>query len=305
LRGDADWAYNATPFTNGNIFTIDEYYGVGTEGDGGQTFQQVNSDHPELFFTLNTVAAGTNDLVATYTLDLVGSPSVGDQYVITATTPIFGNGVAVGGGAGSLGWQVSNDLTVNITGTCDTPPAIVSAESVKSHNGTEWGIDMMDPLSTESRDGGVTQIRVVFDIDVDLSAASAAVTAGSGSVSGFSQPATDEMLIDLAGATHPVPGNGFCLNVQLDGIACDNPGPAQPSGILNGAILKIEVFKGDADYDKFTGFNDYVEVKSVLGKNHTQPEFLPQCDVDVDGFIGFNDYVAVKSNLGKSTPDCP
>ncbi|MHC4671367.1 MAG: hypothetical protein ACYTBZ_02685, partial [Planctomycetota bacterium] len=31
--GDADWAYNATPFTNGNIFTIDEYYGVGTEGD--------------------------------------------------------------------------------------------------------------------------------------------------------------------------------------------------------------------------------------------------------------------------------
>ncbi|MHC4795144.1 MAG: GEVED domain-containing protein [Planctomycetota bacterium] len=191
-----------------------------------------------------------------------------------------------------------------LPGGCTVAPAIEWAESVKIHNGIEWGIDML-PTNSESRLGGVTQIRVNFDIDVDLTAASAAVTAGNGSVTGFTKPATDEMLIDLAGAVHPVPGNGFCLIVQLDGIACDNPGPAQPSGILNGALLKIRVFKGDADYDKFTGFNDYVKVKSVLAKNSTQPEFLPQCDVDVDGFIGFNDYVGVKSNLAKSVPDCP
>ncbi|MHC4797219.1 MAG: hypothetical protein ACYTF1_11305, partial [Planctomycetota bacterium] len=188
---------------------------------------------------------------------------------------------------------------------CTVPPAILSAQSVKMHLTTEWGIDMMDPLSTESRAGGVTKIRVVFDRPVDISGA-VVTPSPSPPVTfvGTSQPNPDEMEIDLTG-THPVPGNGFCLIVQLDNIKCDDPGPAQPSGILNGALLKIEVLKGDANYDNFTDFNDYVKVKSVLAKNHTMPGFLPQCDVNVDGFIDFNDYVAVKSNLAKNTPACP
>ena len=143
---------------------------------------------------------------------------------------------------------------------------------------------------------------------VDISAATVVVSHGVVNMAGITNPAGDEMIIPFSTpASHNVgTAFGFCFTITLGNIKCNNPGPAQPSGILDGVVRKIKVLYGNGNNDNFCNANDYTAVKSVLGKSIYTPGFRPDCDFQLDGFNNANDYTEIKKNLGKSVVgSCP
>ncbi|GMU23165.1 MAG: hypothetical protein AMXMBFR13_32480 [Phycisphaerae bacterium] len=184
---------------------------------------------------------------------------------------------------------------------CDAPPAIVSAVSRKVHGERgAFDIDILPGTSTEPRIGGSTQVVVVFDRLV--AAADGSLNVGSEVVVSSGIVATaaitgDTLTINMSGAT-----NLSCLRVTLSGIACDDPSPARPSGVMAPARLQVRQIYADVNNDGQVASGDITQVKAVSGQAANSANF--RRDVNADGQVASGDITVTKSRSGNQAEAC-
>jgi hypothetical protein len=184
---------------------------------------------------------------------------------------------------------------------CDAPPAIVSAVSRKVHGERgAFDVDILPGTSTEPRIGGSTQVVVVFDRLI--AAADGSLNVGSEVVVSSGIVATaaitgDTLTIDMSGAT-----NLSCLRVTLSGIACNDPSPAQPSGVMASTRLQVRQIYADVNNDGQVASGDITQVKAVSGQAANSANF--RRDVNADGQVASGDITVTKSRSGNQAEAC-
>lgn len=181
---------------------------------------------------------------------------------------------------------------------CDVAPAIVSAVSRKMH-GAQGPFDV-DILAgqTEPRFGGTTQVVVTFDraVAADDGTLDTEVLVSSGTISNAAIVG-DTLTINMSGAL-----NLSCLQITLTGIACDDPGPNQPSGVMAPTVLGVRQLYGDANGDGQVASGDITQVKQVSGQVTTGSNF--RRDLNADGQIASGDITIAKQRSGNVATPC-
>ncbi len=169
-------------------------------------------------------------------------------------------------------------------------PTAQSAVSRKTHTGA-GAFDLPLPLSgnvgIESRNGPNHQVIVNFATPV--TAGSASVTAGSGSVSNFSVSGA-QVTADLAGVA-----NGQVVTVTLGNV---NDGVH-----LGNVSVPLGVLAGDVTGDGSTNGSDISQTKALVGETTMQSNF--RADVNLSGAINATDVSSVKASVGGSLPGKP
>ncbi|MGH8093679.1 MAG: alkaline phosphatase family protein [Chthoniobacterales bacterium] len=162
------------------------------------------------------------------------------------------------------------------------------AVSRKVH-GSAGTFDIDLELSDECRSGGPTndyQIVLTFPSAVTFS--SAAVTAGTGSVSSSSGSGTASVTVNLTGVS-----NAQNITLTLSGVS-DGTGTTGSISVPMGVLI------GDTTGDGAVNAGDIGQTKSQSGNAVTASNFRE--DVTVDGSINAGDIGLVKSKSGTGLP---
>ncbi|MBV9009918.1 MAG: hypothetical protein JO354_12255 [Verrucomicrobia bacterium] len=176
------------------------------------------------------------------------------------------------------------------------PVVPVSVVSRKQH-GTAGAFDVSLPLTgkegVECRvaghlpNGATGDFQLVFTFSVPVTFTGAAVTSGTGTVSGTSGSGTNTVIVNLSGVT-----NDQRIVVSLLGV---NDGTSQSSvGVPMGVLL------GDTTGDATVNSADVSQTKSRSGQAVSTANF--RSDVTADGNINSADISLVKAKSGTALP---
>jgi hypothetical protein len=166
-----------------------------------------------------------------------------------------------------------------------------SAVSRKTH-GAAGIFDVNLPLSgnsaVESRSGGASNdYQLVFTFPSAVTFTNAAVTSGSGTVSGTGGSGTLTPTVNLTSVT-----NGQRITVTLLGVN---------NGSGTGDVsVPMGVLVGDTNGDGFVNSGDALQTRSRSGQVTDATNF--RSDVNVDGFVNSGDTITVRSRSGTSLP---
>ncbi|MGI8956533.1 MAG: delta-60 repeat domain-containing protein [Chthoniobacterales bacterium] len=169
--------------------------------------------------------------------------------------------------------------------------SITSAVSRKTH-GSAGTFDIPLPLTgepgVEDRSTG-GNYGLVFNFNADVISGSAAVTSGTGSVSGLPVFAGNTMTVTLTGVT----------DVQKITVTLTNV-ISSDSQVLPATPVSMNVLLGDSTADKTVNSADGRLTKGQVGLPVTASNF--RSDVDVNGTINNADVRLVKSAFGHTLP---
>jgi hypothetical protein len=177
-------------------------------------------------------------------------------------------------------------------GTCAPPLSLTSAVSRRIHAGTPFDVAM--PLTgTAGREprGSSPQGNhtVVFTFSHSVTSGSAAVTSGTGSVSGSPTFSGNTMSVNLTGV-----GNAQQIAITLTGVT-DALAQVLPTTAVNMATLL-----GDVNGDGSVNSGDATITRNQSGQPVTATNF--RADANVDGSINSADATIVRANSGNGLP---
>jgi len=168
---------------------------------------------------------------------------------------------------------------------------LTGAVSRKTQGGAGT-FDINLPLSgepgVECRSGGGNYTEV-FSFDNNVVSGSAAVTGGTGSVSGNPTFSGNTMTVNLIGVT----------DVQRITVTLTNVTDTF-SQVLPSTPVSMNVLIGDVNGNKIVNATDVALVKSQVGHAVTGSNFRE--DVNVDGSISSSDVALTKSHVGDGLP---
>jgi hypothetical protein len=191
-------------------------------------------------------------------------------------------------------FKTGSPMTVGVqvptVGTC-SPVQLTDAVSRKTH-GAAGTFDVELPLNgsagVECRNGGGNH-SFVFSFNNNVMSGNAAVTSGTGMVSGPPTFSGNTMTVNLTGVTDVQQ-----ITVTLSGVT-DCFGSILPNTSVN-AVMLI----GDTSANRVVNATDVAQVKSQVGAAVTSANFRE--DVTVNGVIDASDVGLVKVNVGHSVP---
>jgi plastocyanin len=176
--------------------------------------------------------------------------------------------------------------TVNVTAALQ----LTSAVSRKVH-GAAGPFDIALPLSgnpgVECRSSGGNHT-LVFTFSNNVTAGSASVTAGTGSVSGSPSFAGNTMTVNLTGVADIQQ-----ITVKLSGVT-------DSSAVLPDTFVSINMLIGDTNGNKSVNASDITQTKVQSGATVTATNF--RTDLNVNGVINASDVTLVKSHSGSALP---
>ncbi len=248
------------------------------------------------------VANTTLAPVSTANVNILLSTDGGQTFatVLAANTPNDGSEVVTipGGGTntarvkveavGNIFFDISD---ANFTITGGPALALNAAVSRKAHTGV-GAFDVNLPLSGEPGvecRRGTPGHTLVFTFTNTVVSGDAAVTGGTGSVSGTPTFSGNDMTVDLTGVA-----DQQTLSVTLSNVT-DNLSQVLPTTSVNANFLL-----GDTTADKAVGSPDVSQVKSQSGHAVTSANF--RTNVTLSGTTGSPDVSQVKANSGHSIP---
>ncbi|HEU0209252.1 MAG TPA: plastocyanin/azurin family copper-binding protein [Candidatus Udaeobacter sp.] len=177
--------------------------------------------------------------------------------------------------------------TVNVT----APLQLTSAVSRKTH-GAAGTFDVPLPLSgtpgVECRSSGGNHT-LVFSFSNNVTAGSASVTAGTGSVSGSPSFSGNAMTVDLTGVTDVQQ-----ITVTLSGVTDSS------AATLPDTSVSVNMLVGDTTGNKSVNASDVSQTKAQSGAAVTASNF--RTDVTVNGVLNASDVSLVKSRSGSALP---
>jgi hypothetical protein len=238
---------------------------VGTENvrillskDGGQTFPTV------------LLASTPNDGSETVTLPSGGS--------VTARIKVEA--------IGNIFFDIS-DANFTITG----PLSLSSAASRKTH-GSVGDFDVNLPLvgtpGVECRSNAAGH-RLVFTFSNPIVSGNAAVSSGTGAVSGAPTFSGNTMTVNLTGVS----------DVQTLGVTLSNVTDSF-SQVLPNTLINVSFLRGDANESRTVNATDIGQVKSLSGAAIMSTNF--RFDVNANGAINASDVGLVKASSGNVLP---
>ena len=207
-------------------------------------------------------------------------------------------------------YVMRNSLSAAVPPPVCSAPTIVSAESVLTHIsvgdfGTALGVAPANG-ETENRLGGPTKIVVTFDKDV---------TPADGTLDGnevvvSTTPASGGLIVNnvqiVGGNTIEIDLTGVddrtCLQVVLDGIACDNGG-GSPGDTMATVTLQQRVVLGDTGDSGRTTSADVNQTAGQIAVTVDGSSF--RNDINTDGAINAADVNQIKANTNGTTTTCP
>ncbi|HEU0209077.1 MAG TPA: dockerin type I domain-containing protein [Candidatus Udaeobacter sp.] len=227
----------------------------------------------------------------------ISSGGAGGFMTTTVSLPASGVGMPV-----KLRWRMGSDSSVSHAGwrvdsvaiyeSCQAP-AVTSAVSRKTHGGA-GDFDVTLPLTgtpgVECRNGqgaGTDHKMVVTFVNPISSVSSAAVTSGTGSVSGSPVIAGNVVTVNLTGVT----------NAQTIMVTLNNVNDGSNTGNV---VVPMSVLKGDTNNNKTVNAGDVTQTKVQVGTTVGAGNF--RTDVNVNGSINAGDVTLVKSSVGTSVP---
>ena len=171
-------------------------------------------------------------------------------------------------------------------------PMALSAFSRKTH-GAVGSFDIQLPLTgtpgIECRSGGANDdYQVVFVFPNAVTLDDAAITAGAGSVSGFSGSGTATVIVNLTAVA-----SGQRITVALFGVNNGNS--------TGDVAVQMGVLLGDTNGSGSVNAGDIAQTKSESGQ--TTDAFNFRSDVTVSGSINAADISLVKSKTGTGCPN--
>lgn len=174
---------------------------------------------------------------------------------------------------------------------CATPPVAVSVVSRKTHDATDFDVDLLAPApGIECRTGGESglfKMVITFPLPVTLgSSPQASVTSGTGSISNVTVSG-NQVTVDLTGVT-----NAQRLVVTLNAVT-----DAYRSGNVP---VNLAVLLGDTNGNGTVNASDISQTKAQSGQAATATNF--RTDVNVSGTINASDIATVKSSSGTALP---
>jgi hypothetical protein len=184
-----------------------------------------------------------------------------------------------------------------VSASAPAGPALSAAYSRKSH-GTAGVFDVDLPLTgtlgVEPRRGGPSSTApgdfiIVARFTNAVTAGSAAVTGGTGSVSGTPIFSGNDMIINLTGVT-----NVQTLTLTLTSVTDSN------GMTLASVAIPIGFDIGDTSGDKTVNAGDVTQVKNNSGKIVDAATF--RTDVTTDGIINSGDVIVTKNKSGSTIP---
>jgi len=211
-----------------------------------------------------------------------------DLHEVTASTMTLTQPANTVPSFGGIGGSLFNLIDVAQSYVFD--PALVKAVSRKVHNGTPFDVNL--PLSgtpgIECRNGqpGANQHQVVVTLAQPVTISSAAVTQGTGSVSGTTI-AGNEVTINLSGVT-----NAQTIAITLFGV---NDGTTSTN-----ITIPMGVLLGDTTANGAVNSSDVTQTKAQSGSFATQSNF--RTDVTLNGVINSSDVSVVKVQSGTALP---
>ena len=177
--------------------------------------------------------------------------------------------------------------TVNVT----APLQLVSAVSRKTH-GAAGTFDVPLPLSgtpgLECRSSGGNHT-LVFTFSNNVTAGSASITAGTGSVTGSPSFSGNTMTVNLTGVTDVQQ-----ITVTLTGVTDSS------AQMLPDTSVSINMLIGDTTGNKSVNASDVSQTKGQSGAAVTASNF--RTDVSANGVLNASDVSLVKSRSGSALP---
>jgi hypothetical protein len=179
------------------------------------------------------------------------------------------------------------DMTMEI----DAFPMAVSAVSRKVHGaaGTfDVPLPLNGPTGIECRSGGATNdYQMIINFATSVTAGSASVTCGTGSVGSFTGNGTATITVNLTGVT-----NVQRITVTLASVS---------DGTNTGDVpISMGVLIGDTTANGTVNSGDVSQTKSQSGQPVTGSNFRE--DVNASGTISSTDVAIVKSKVGTALP---
>lgn len=182
---------------------------------------------------------------------------------------------------------------LDIKSSVDSVMQVTAAVSRKSHNGTAYDIAL--PLSgtpgVECRNSG-GNYTLVLAFDRNVTTGSAAVSSGTGSVSGSPTFAGNTMTINLTNVA----------DVQTIAVDLTNISDSG-SGFLPATTLRMGLLVGDTTGDGFVNVADAIQTRSRSGQSTGPTNF--RSDVNLDGTVSVSDTIIVRSRAGGSLGPVP
>ncbi len=171
-----------------------------------------------------------------------------------------------------------------------TLPAPSQVVSRKLHGGVPFDVNLAltGNSGVECRSGGATNdYQIVFTFPSAVTFTSAAVTAGTGTVSSTSGNATASATVNLTGVT-----NAQRITVTLLGVN---------NGISIGDVsVPMGVLIGDTNGDGIVNSGDALQTRNRSGQATDATNF--RSDVNLDGVVNSGDTTVVRSRSGTSLP---
>jgi hypothetical protein len=191
----------------------------------------------------------------------------------------------------TFGGTVGN-IRVKVVGVAANPPLQLTAAVSRKTHGAAGSYDVNLPLSTqpgiECRSGGGNgDHTLVFTFSRSVLSGSAAVTNGTGSVSGAPAFSGNTMTVPLTGVQ-----NAQRLTVTLSNVTDSN------SQVLPDTPVTIGFLLGDTTGNGSVTSTDISQTKAESGHAVNGSNF--RTDVLVSGAISSSDVIATKSNTGTS-----
>jgi hypothetical protein len=191
---------------------------------------------------------------------------------------------------GNIFFDISD---VNFQITPSAAFTIGSAVSRKTH-GAAGAFDVLLPLSgtagVENRLAGSTgNHTIVVTFNRQIASGAAAVTSGTGTVSGAPMISGSTVTVNLTGVT-----DAQNLSLTLDDMTSTN------AEVLPDTVVRIGFLAGDVNGAGGVNTSDIGQVKSLSGQGVTSRNF--RSDVNTSGTINSTDIGIVKSRSGNSLP---
>jgi hypothetical protein len=167
-------------------------------------------------------------------------------------------------------------------------PNLQSVGSVQLHAGTPYSI----PLPPAGNPGVECRaingsLKLVFTFDRAVTSGSAAVTAGTGSVSGNPTFSGDTMTVNLTGVA-----DAQSLTVEA----------ANLNATQMAVYISFDVLLGDVNGDGAVNSQDLVAVRNAVGAVSGGTGFNPADDLNEDGAVNSQDLVEVRNRVGDHYP---
>ncbi|MGI8821400.1 MAG: hypothetical protein ACR2ID_11125 [Chthoniobacterales bacterium] len=166
------------------------------------------------------------------------------------------------------------------------PLTLTTAVSRKSHGAGTFDIPI--PGSTECRNSGGNH-QLVFTFSNNIVSGNAAVTSGTGSVTGTPTAAGNTLTVNLTGVT-----DAQQLGVTLSNVT-DTSSQTLPNTVVN-----VRFLIGDTTDDRVVNGGDSVQTRGRAGQPADATNF--RSDVNLDGTVNGGDAVVVRANAGHSVP---